>query len=61
MFIIAFAVGIVFMSVYGIAANAILQCYIVQHEIAKGKDGGVPTEQVPGAMRHLVENHKKKE
>jgi hypothetical protein len=60
MFVISFVVGLIFMSVYGVAANAILHCFIVQHEIAKHK-GGVSKEFVPSALTHLIEHsHKKK-
>lgn len=60
MFVISFVVGLIFMSVYGVAANAILHCYIVQYELAKHK-GGVPKEYVPSALNSLIEHKKSKE
>lgn len=59
MFIISFVVALIFMSVYGVSSNAILQCYIVQYEIAKHK-GGVPIDQVPSALTDLIETQKKR-
>jgi hypothetical protein len=46
-FIIGYVVGSIFMSVYSIASNTILQCFILDYEIAKVKFDGGANHQPP--------------
>eukprot|EP01017_Pseudomicrothorax_dubius_P000639 TRINITY_DN0_c2295_g1_i1.p1 TRINITY_DN0_c2295_g1~~TRINITY_DN0_c2295_g1_i1.p1 ORF type:complete len:101 (+),score=39.87 TRINITY_DN0_c2295_g1_i1:1-303(+) len=51
--IVAYVIGAIYMAVYGVASEAILQCYLVEEE-----HGSV--EKCPEEMRDFVENNAKK-
>lgn len=57
-FIFAYAVGAVFMTVYGLAADAILACFIVDEQINKQKNA--PPRHCPKTLRDFLDEHRKK-
>jgi len=56
-FVFAYAVGAVFMTVYGLAADAILACFIVDEEIHKKKNA--PPLHCPESLKSFLDKHKK--
>lgn len=54
MFIIAFAVGMLFMSVYSIAMDTIFQCFIVDEANQKIK-GGKTALYAPEGIQELID------
>lgn len=57
-FIFAYAVGAVFMTVYGLAADAILACFITDEQINKQKNA--PPRHCPPSLRSFIDEHGKK-
>jgi hypothetical protein len=58
MFIFAYVVGAVFMTVYGLAADTILACFIVDEQLNKKKNA--PPRHCPESLRSFLDEHKKK-
>jgi len=56
-FIFAYAVGAVFMTVYGLAADTILACFIVDEQINKKKNA--PPRHCPESLRDFLDKHGK--
>jgi hypothetical protein len=56
-FCFAYAVGAVFMTIYGLAADAILACFIVDEEIHKKKNA--PPLHCPESLKTFLDKHKK--
>jgi len=56
-FIFAYAIGAVFMTIYGLAADAILACFIVDEEIHKKKNA--PPLHCPESLKTFLEKYKK--
>jgi len=56
-FIFAYAIGAVFMTIYGLAADAILACFIVDEEIHKKKNA--PPLHCPETLKSFLDKHKK--
>lgn len=54
-FIISFAIGMLFMSVYSIAMDTIFQCFIVDETNQKAK-GGKQALYAPEELRDLIES-----
>jgi hypothetical protein len=57
-FIFAYAVGAVFMTVYGLAADTILACFIVDEQINKQKNA--PPRHCPPSLRSFIDENRKK-
>lgn len=51
-------IGVLFMSVYGMAADTILQCYLVDEAISKKKGKGGP-QHCPSSLQEFVNNRVK--
>jgi len=56
-FIFAYAVGAVFMTVYGLAADAILACFIVDEQISKQKNA--PARHCPESLKSFIDENRK--
>lgn len=41
--VIAFVIGTLFMSVYGMAIDAILQCFLLDEKLSAGRDNAAPS------------------
>lgn len=54
-FIISFAVGMLFMSVYSIAMDSILQCFIVDETNQQAK-GGKTALYAPAELQELIDS-----
>jgi len=57
MFIFAYVIGACFMTVYGMAADTILACFIVDEELQAKKNS--PPLHCPEALRDFLHKHKK--
>jgi len=57
-FVIAYAIGAIFMTVYGLASDTILACFIVDEELNKKKNA--PPRHCPASLRSFLDEHKKK-
>jgi hypothetical protein len=53
--IIAYLVGILFMSVYSIAMDTLLQCFIVDETNAQGKGGKGKAKWGPAELSDLMD------
>ncbi|CAD8147663.1 unnamed protein product [Paramecium octaurelia] len=58
-FIISYVIGDLFMSVYGMAIDAILQCSITELELVKAKPGLLQKKRAPQPIQDFLEEHKK--
>lgn len=54
MFCLAYAVGALLMSVYGMAADTILQCYILTKDLQANHNIDI---KPPTALQDFIENH----
>lgn len=57
-FVIGYAVAIIFMSVYGMAIDTILQCFLVDEEIQKGRGNAVP-KHCPELLKQFFDENVK--
>lgn len=48
-----YIIGVLFMSVYGMAADTVLQCYLVDEEVSKGIGHGGP-QHCPQSLHDFV-------
>ena len=55
MFCLGFAVGSLFMSVYGMAADTILQCYILTKDLMQNHGINI---KPPTALQDFIDNNK---
>ncbi len=56
-FIVCYVIATVFLSVYSMGADTILQCFLLDEELNRGSGGG---NARPPAMKGLVKELKKK-
>jgi choline transporter-like protein 2/4/5 len=56
-FVFAYAIGAVFMSIYGLAADAILACFVVDEELAKRRNA--PPRHCPDSLKNFLDKNKK--
>jgi len=56
-FVFSYVIGAVYMTVYGLAADTILACFIVDEEINKKKNA--PPRHCPTSLRSFLDEHKK--
>jgi len=59
MFVFAYVVGACFMTVYGLAADTILACFILDEEINSKKNA--PPRHCPETLRNFLNEHAKKQ
>jgi len=57
MFVFAYAIGAVFMTVYGLASDAILACFVVDEELNQKKNA--PARHCPESLRTFLNKNKK--
>jgi len=57
MFIFAYVIGAVFMTIYGLAADAILVCFIVDEQLQKEKNA--PPLHCPESLKEFLDKNKK--
>jgi choline transporter-like protein 2/4/5 len=57
MFVFAYAIGAVFMTVYGLASDAILACFVVDEELSKQKNA--PPRHCPESLKSFLNKNKK--
>ena len=55
--IVGYAVSEIFMSVYGMAANAILQCFCLDEQLQKSKN--CPPRHCPENLKSFIDNNRK--
>lgn len=56
-FIFAYGIAAVFMSVYGLAADTILACFVVDEELSKKKNA--PPRHCPESLKSFIDRNKK--
>jgi choline transporter-like protein 2/4/5 len=56
-FIFAYGVGAIFMTVYGLAADTILACFVVDEELSKKKNA--PPRHCPESLKSFIDKNKK--
>jgi len=56
-FMFAYVIGAVFMTVYGLAADTILACFILDESMNKKKNA--PPRHCPESLKDFLDNHKK--
>ena len=56
-FVFAYAIGAVFMTVYGLASDAILACFVVDEELSKRKNA--PPRHCPESLKSFLNKNKK--
>lgn len=54
-FMCSYTIGAIFMNVYGVATEAILQCFLLDEKLNKRGD---PLDNCPGPLREFFEDHK---
>ena len=57
-FLFSYAISAAFMTIYGLASDAILACFILDEEIQKKKNA--PARHCPESLKVFIEKHKKK-
>jgi len=57
MFVFAYAIGATFMTVYGLASDAILACFVVDEELNKKRNA--PARHCPESLRTFLNKNKK--
>jgi hypothetical protein len=57
MFIFAYVIGAIFMTVYGLAADTILACFVTDEELSKKKNA--PARHCPASLRDFIDSNKK--
>lgn len=57
--IIAYVISSFFMSVYSVASNTILQCFLLDNELAKARNGGEPDHR-PDSLEPFIRLSKEK-
>jgi len=57
MFIFAYCIGAIFMTVYGLAADTILACFVTDEELSKKKNA--PARHCPSTLRDFIDHNKK--
>jgi hypothetical protein len=55
MFVFAYAIGAIFMTVYGLAADAILACFVVDEELSKRRNA--PARHCPESLKTFFNNN----
>jgi len=56
-FVFAYAIGAVFMTIYGLAADTILACFVVDEELAKRRNA--PPRHCPETLKSFMDKQKK--
>jgi len=56
-FIFAYGIGALFMTVYGLAADAILACFVVDEELSKKKNA--PPRHCPESLKSFIDKNKR--
>lgn len=54
MFIIAYAISVLFMTIYGMACDTVLLCFIYDEELNK-QNGGQSAQHCPETLREFLE------
>jgi len=57
MFVFAYCIGAIFMTVYGLAADTILACFVTDEELSKKKNA--PARHCPSTLRDFIDHNKK--
>jgi len=58
-FLFSYAIAAAFMTIYGLASDAILGCFILDEELQKKKNA--PARHCPESLKVFIEKNKKKE
>ena len=57
MFLFTFTVGSLFLNIYGMAADTILACFVLDEEIQKKRNA--PPLHCPSSLRGFIDKHRK--